>query len=72
MLMKKARLNRVLQKWYLSRNFILYSKIIKRIRFLFSIVITSVAVKKFESYDVILRNYLKFYIYTLYVNKKRI
>lgn len=70
--MKKTRLNRVLQKWYLSRNFILYSKIIKRIRFLFSIVITSVAVKKFESYDVILRNYLKFYIYTLYVNKKRI
>lgn len=72
MLMKKTRLNRVLQKWYLSRNFILYSKITKRIRFLFSIVITSVAVKKFESYDVILRNYLKFYIYTLYVNKKRI
>lgn len=70
--MKKTRLNRVLQKWYLSKNFILYSKIIKRIRFLFSIVITSVAVKKFESYDVILRNYLKFYIYTLYVNKKRI
>lgn len=70
--MNKTRLNRVLQKWYLSRNFILYSKIIKRIRFLFSIVITSVAVKKFESYDVILRNYLKFYIYTLYVNKKRI
>lgn len=70
--MNKTRLNRVLQKWYLSRNFILYSKIIKHIRFLFSIVITSVAVKKFESYDVILRNYLKFYIYTLYVNKKRI